>query len=66
MQQRLFDSLVTLREQSVHGSGEVPYLGLYVVRLVAEIHRGAGYARNLADGDGFEFAMLLHGMPRRP
>ena len=46
--------------------GEAPHLGLglYVVRLVAELHRGCASARNLDDGGGVEFALRLHGMPR--
>jgi signal transduction histidine kinase len=27
-------------------------LGLYIVRLIAEYHRGRYFARNLADGSG--------------
>lgn len=67
MQERLFDSLVSVRGQSAL-SGESPHLGLglYVVRLVAELHRGRAAARNLADGNGVEFTLELAGMPRRP
>ena len=67
MQDRLFDSLVSLRSASARVSGETPHLGLglYVVRLVAELHRGSAAARNLADGSGVEFSMRLNGMPRR-
>jgi dedicated sortase system histidine kinase len=67
MQDRLFDSLVSLRSAAPRVSGETPHLGLglYVVRLVAELHRGSAAARNLADGSGVEFSMRLNGMPRR-
>ncbi|MGN6312699.1 MAG: ATP-binding protein [Rhodanobacteraceae bacterium] len=63
MSGRLFDSLV-----SVRGSGAragVPHLGLglYVVRLVAELHQGKVEAHNLADG--VAFTMQLRGMMRR-
>lgn len=63
MSGRLFDSLV-----SVRGSGArvgVPHLGLglYVVRLVAELHQGKVEAHNLADG--VAFVAQLRGMPRR-
>jgi signal transduction histidine kinase len=66
MQERLFDSLVSVRESAARG-GETPHLGLglYVVRLVAELHRGFAEARNLADGRGVEFVLRLYGMPRR-
>lgn len=66
MQERLFDSLVSVRESAVRG-GETPHLGLglYVVRLVAELHRGVAEARNLPDGRGVEFTLRLFGMPRR-
>lgn len=60
---KLFDSLV-----SVRGSGArvgVPHLGLglYVVRLVAELHQGKVEAHNIADG--VAFVVNLRGMPRR-
>ena len=71
LQDRLFDSLVSLR-----GAGAVPGqkpsdaphlgLGLYVVRLIAEAHRGFADARNLDDGSGVVFRLQLRGMPRRP
>jgi dedicated sortase system histidine kinase len=66
MQERLFDSLVSMRDKSARG-GEAPHLGLglYVVRLVAEVHRGTVSARNLADGGGVEFSLRLEGMSRR-
>ena len=89
MQERLFDSLVSVRPSAsarplsaVHGlleSGtpgrrssearaDAPHLGLglYVVRMIADLHRGEARARNLADGSGVEFSLLLRGMPRRP
>ena len=66
MQDRLFDSLVSMREKSARG-GEAPHLGLglYVVRLVAEVHRGTVSARNLTDAGGVEFSLRLEGMSRR-
>jgi dedicated sortase system histidine kinase len=75
MQERLFDSLVSMRAasaskpgDSLPGRADVPHLGLglYVVRLIAELHRGAARASNLADGSGVEFSLELRGMPRRP
>jgi len=67
MQDRLFDSLVSLRP-STQRAAETPHLGLglYVVRLIASAHRGAASARNLGDGSGVEFRLLLRSMPRRP
>jgi two-component system, OmpR family, sensor histidine kinase ChvG len=75
LQERLFDSLVSVRPSAsprVDDGGrsvsEAPHLGLglYVVRLIAELHRGQAQARNLSDGNGVEFSLLLRGMPRRP
>ena len=74
LQDRLFDSLVSLRPSSAHkttdaaGRADTPHLGLglYVVRLIAEAHRGTADARNLSDGSGVEFRLQLRGMPRRP
>ncbi len=67
MQERLFDMLVSLREPAARGAGEPPHLGLglTVVRLVAELHRGQARARNRDDGRGVEFILDLRGMPRR-
>jgi dedicated sortase system histidine kinase len=65
MQDRLFESLVSVREGG--GRDEAPHLGLglFVVRLVAELHRGEATAVNLPDGAGVEFRLRLAGMPRR-
>jgi two-component system sensor histidine kinase ChvG len=71
LQDRLFDSLVSLRSGgAVPGQkpSDAPHLGLglYVVRLIVEAHRGRAEARNLADASGVEFRLWLRGMPRRP
>jgi two-component system sensor histidine kinase ChvG len=68
LQDRLFDSLVSLRAAPAQKQAEAPHLGLglYVVRLIAEAHRGNASARNLDDGSGVEFYLQLRGMPRRP
>jgi len=72
LQDRLFDSLVSLRPSTgaapAQKAAEAPHLGLglYVVRLIAEAHRGSASARNLEDGSGVEFCLRLRGMPRRP
>ncbi|MEZ5464817.1 MAG: ATP-binding protein [Lysobacteraceae bacterium] len=62
--QRLFDSLVSHRERPQQNS-DAPHLGLglYIVRLVAELHDGDVIARNLPNGDGVEFRLRLRGMP---
>jgi len=72
MQERLFDSLVSVRPSAPARTGEAradaPHLGLglYVVRMIADLHRGEAHARNLSDGSGVEFMIVLRGMPRRP
>ena len=67
MPERLFDSLVSLRESSTRSGASAPHLGLglHVVRLVAELHRGSASAENLADASGVVFRLRLDGMPRR-
>jgi dedicated sortase system histidine kinase len=56
-QDRLFDSLVSLRDKR----GAAPHLGLglYIVRLVAAAHNGSVRARNLPVDDGVEFVITL-------
>jgi signal transduction histidine kinase len=75
MQERLFDSLVSVRPSSggrtaetASARADAPHLGLglYVVRMIAELHRGEAHARNLDDDSGVEFILTLRGMPRRP
>jgi signal transduction histidine kinase len=65
MQGRLFDSLVSLRDKATPGDAPHLGLGLYVVRLVAERHRGVASARNLDDGGGVAFGLRIRGMPRQ-
>jgi dedicated sortase system histidine kinase len=57
MRHQLFDSLVSVRESR----GEKPHLGLglYIVTLVAELHRGQVEAENLADGSGVRISVEL-------
>jgi two-component system sensor histidine kinase ChvG len=67
MQERLFDSLVSMRDAgSLRAAGEVPHLGLglYIVRLIAASHNGSASAVNLAGEAGVEFRLKLRGMPR--
>ncbi|MBN8737064.1 MAG: histidine kinase [Xanthomonadales bacterium] len=63
MQGQLFDSLVSVRGAGARAGAPHLGLGLYVVRLVAELHQGKVSARN--DEDGVTFEMELRGM-RRP
>ncbi len=51
MASRLFDSMVSVREET---AGDTPHLGLglYVARLIAEFHGASIEAQNLATGDG--------------
>lgn len=64
MKGRLFDSLVSLRGkgQRAEGASHLGF-GLYVVRLVADLHRGRAEAHNLPNGEGVEFVLHLRGMP---
>ncbi|KAB7628333.1 ATP-binding protein [Alkalilimnicola sp. S0819] len=64
MQARLFDSMVSLRE----GRGDGPHLGLglYIVRLVAQLHGGGVQARDLPGARGVEFVVLLRDVPLAP
>lgn len=63
IQDKLFESLVSDRS----GRPGAPHLGLglYIVRLVAEAHRGEASAANLPQGEGVVVRMRLRGMPRR-
>lgn len=63
MQERLFDSLVSLRGAGQRGDG-APHLGLglHVVRLIAQRHRGFVRAADLPQGDGVEFRMVIRDM----
>jgi two-component system sensor histidine kinase ChvG len=65
MQERLFESLVSVREGAQRGEAPHLGLGLFVVRLVAELHQGQASAVNLPDGAGVEFRLRLAGMPRQ-
>lgn len=60
MRARLFDSLVSLRGKPQRGEGAAHLgFGLYVVKLVAELHRGHVEVRNLPTADGVEFTLHL-------
>ena len=57
LHERLFDSLVSMRDS--RGGGQHLGLGLHIVRLVAEAHKGRVTARNLPDDQGVEFSIRL-------
>lgn len=57
LQERLFDSLVSLRKK--RGDGPHLGLGLYIVRLVASAHGGTVKAKNLSGTQGVEFRIHL-------
>jgi len=61
---RLFQSLVSVRPHRGGGSAAHLGLGLHLVRLIAQAHRGAVAARNRPDDAGVEFIVRLRGMPR--
>ena len=54
---RLFESLVSARK----GATDKPHLGLglFIVRLIADFHRGEAHARNLPDGSGVMVSVEL-------
>ncbi|MEM0952772.1 MAG: ATP-binding protein [Pseudomonadota bacterium] len=56
MQQQLFDSMVSLRERSerMHLG-----LGLHIVKLIVDFHKGSVRAVNREDGSGVVFAVRL-------
>lgn len=54
---RLFESLVSARK----GATDKPHLGLglFIVRLITDFHRGEAHARNLPDGTGVMVSVEL-------
>jgi signal transduction histidine kinase len=54
MQDKLFQSMVSVRRERDDGRSGAPHLGLglYVARLIAEFHGGTIAAKNLPSGDG--------------
>ena len=62
MQGQLFDSLISVRGAGAKAGTPHLGLGLYVVRLVAELHQGRVSAHN--DEEGVSFDMDLRGMRR--
>ena len=62
VEDRLFDSLISVRDGRATMSPHLG-LGLYIVRLVAELHQGEASAANLPEASGVEFRLRLKGMP---
>ncbi len=60
MRERLFESMVSVRGDTQR-SGATPHLGLglYIVRLIAQLHGGAARADNRADGSGVVVTVTL-------
>lgn len=60
MQEQLFQSMVSVRERG----DNTPHLGLglFIVRLVSELHGGLPQAGNLPNGEGVYFELHLPGM----
>lgn len=59
LHEKLFDSLVSLRDKQA--KGQHLGLGLHIVRLVAEAHGGQVSAMNLPGDEGVEFIIHLPG-----
>jgi signal transduction histidine kinase len=56
---RLFDSMVSLRDHTADGAGPHLGLGLFVVRQIAAFHGGTARARSREDGIGVEVAVAF-------
>ncbi len=65
MRDKLFDSLVSVRERRPGNAVHLGF-GLHVVKLVAGLHRGRVRASNLAQGDGVEFVLAIAGLAAPP
>ena len=68
LDEKVFDSLVTVRERAPSGPDDAPHLGLglFIVRLIAEFHDGSVRAFPRRDHRGVVFRLSLpfHGRPR--
>jgi len=59
VRERLFESMVSVREEGQRSERVHLGLGLYIVRLIAEAHRGTVHADNRADGSGVVVTVAL-------
>jgi dedicated sortase system histidine kinase len=62
MQERLFDSMVSVRKPSAHENAkEQPHLGLglYIARLIAEFHKGSIQLKNNDDDTGVDAVVII-------
>ena len=67
VRERLFESMVSVREEGQRSERVHLGLGLYIVRLIAEAHRGTVHADNRSDGSGVVMTVALPlttGVPR--
>ncbi|GAB3026872.1 proteobacterial dedicated sortase system histidine kinase [Bowmanella dokdonensis] len=59
MQERLFDSMVSVRHSGQTGSQPHLGLGLYIARLITEFHQGGIRLQNQPDGTGVTVSVSL-------
>lgn len=65
MQSQIFNSMVSLREARTDHEPHLG-LGLFISRLIVELHGGTISANNLADSSGVEFTILLPASENSP
>lgn len=58
MQKQIFNSMVSLRSERAGNESHLG-LGLFIARLIVEMHHGQISAKNLDDGSGVEFRIRL-------
>ena len=60
MRRALFESMVSVRDgRAAQRRGPHLGLGLYIVRVIAQLHRGTARADNRADGSGVVVTVTL-------
>ena len=65
MDERLFDSMVSVRDEQRAATSRTSGSGLYIVRLIAQFHGGTAHAANRADGRGVVVSVGCRSRPRR-